>query len=214
MPRSAAADTGTQPGRVEATEETRRRLVEAAIDVFARRGFDRANVSEIARAAGFTTGAIYANFQGKTQLLAEAVAAYAPAELEALFEPLLGRTLTPGVAVKLIEILMTGPSVRQAESLVLDGLAVAARDREVAAVLRRGVRERATAIENLVDAAGAEEMLPPDVTADTLRYFVLALVFGAMAMKALDYQPPPAADVAAFAERLVAAFVREDAAED
>lgn len=209
MTKSAATEPGTQPGRVEA-EDTRRRLIEAAIEVFAERGFDRANVSDIARAAGFTTGAIYANFQGKTELLAEAVAAYAPVEIEALFHPVLGQKLTGAVAAKLLEILMTGPSVRQAEALVLDGLAVAARDREAAGVLRRGVRERATAVEDLVDAAAAERLLAPEVTVETLRYFVLALVFGAMAMKALDYRPPPAADVAAFAERLVGAFVRDE----
>jgi AcrR family transcriptional regulator len=44
---------------------TRRRLLDAAEVVFARRGFHGASVDEIAREAGATTGALYSNFSGK-----------------------------------------------------------------------------------------------------------------------------------------------------
>lgn len=47
---------------------TRRRLIDAAEAVFARRGFHGASVEEIAREAGATTGALYANFAGKEDL--------------------------------------------------------------------------------------------------------------------------------------------------
>jgi AcrR family transcriptional regulator len=50
-------------------ELTRTALVEAAADVFARRGFHAASLDEIAEAAGFTRGAIYSNFGGKEDLL-------------------------------------------------------------------------------------------------------------------------------------------------
>lgn len=49
-------------------EETRRRLLEAAERVFARRGFHAASVEEIAENAGFSTGAVYSNFAGKEEL--------------------------------------------------------------------------------------------------------------------------------------------------
>src|SRR3954447_17665560 len=49
--------------------ETRRKLIEAAMDVFADRGFHRASVDDVARAAGFSIGALYANFGGKEDLL-------------------------------------------------------------------------------------------------------------------------------------------------
>lgn len=47
---------------------TRRRLLDSAEVVFARRGFHGASVEEIAREAGATTGALYSNFSGKEDL--------------------------------------------------------------------------------------------------------------------------------------------------
>jgi AcrR family transcriptional regulator len=76
------------PGlREEQKAVTRRRLLDGAQTVFARRGFHRASVDEIAREAGATTGALYANFAGKEDLflalldetLADDVRAYSEA---------------------------------------------------------------------------------------------------------------------------------------
>jgi AcrR family transcriptional regulator len=50
-------------------ELTRNALVDAAAEVFARRGFQAASLDEIAEAAGFTRGAIYSNFGGKDDLM-------------------------------------------------------------------------------------------------------------------------------------------------
>src|SRR5439155_14491388 len=50
-------------------EMTRTALIEAAADVFTRRGFHAASLEEIAEAAGFTRGAIYSNFGGKEEIL-------------------------------------------------------------------------------------------------------------------------------------------------
>jgi AcrR family transcriptional regulator len=49
-------------------ELTRTTLIEAAADVFARRGFHAASLEEIAETAGFTRGAIYKNFENKEEL--------------------------------------------------------------------------------------------------------------------------------------------------
>ena len=54
--------------RKEAQEQTRERVVAAAAKVFARRGYHRATVDEIASEAGFTIGALYSNFAGKEEL--------------------------------------------------------------------------------------------------------------------------------------------------
>ena len=47
------------------TEATRRKLLKAALRIFARDGFEAARIEEIARAAGHTRGAFYANFKSK-----------------------------------------------------------------------------------------------------------------------------------------------------
>jgi AcrR family transcriptional regulator len=51
--------------REETRLETRTKLVDAAAEVFAERGFYGASVEEIAERAGYTRGAFYSNFSGK-----------------------------------------------------------------------------------------------------------------------------------------------------
>jgi AcrR family transcriptional regulator len=48
--------------------ETRRRLLDAAKDIFVRDGYERAQLDEIAAAAGRTKGAIYGHFKDKEDL--------------------------------------------------------------------------------------------------------------------------------------------------
>jgi AcrR family transcriptional regulator len=54
--------------RHQKQEQTRQRLLDAATTVFARRGYQRATLEDIAREAGFTIGAVYSNFAGKEEL--------------------------------------------------------------------------------------------------------------------------------------------------
>ena len=54
--------------RAEKKAETRASLLHAAEDVFGRRGFQAASVDEVAEAAGFTKGAVYAHFESKEDL--------------------------------------------------------------------------------------------------------------------------------------------------
>lgn len=55
--------------RQEKKIQTRERLLDAAAEVFARRGVEAASLDEVAAAAGFTKGAVYSNFASKTELL-------------------------------------------------------------------------------------------------------------------------------------------------
>jgi AcrR family transcriptional regulator len=55
--------------RREKKVQTRERLLDAAAQVFAERGFETASLDEVAAAAGYTKGAVYSNFASKTELL-------------------------------------------------------------------------------------------------------------------------------------------------
>ena len=57
--------------RKQRQEHTRSRLLESAGRVFARRGLAHASVDEVAADAGFTKGAVYANFGSKDELFLE-----------------------------------------------------------------------------------------------------------------------------------------------
>lgn len=57
------------PERSYAPEETRRLLVEAALDLFAEKGFSRASMQEVVQRAGVTKGAFYHHFATKDDVL-------------------------------------------------------------------------------------------------------------------------------------------------
>jgi AcrR family transcriptional regulator len=63
-----AEATGPSLGVSPRRQATRDRLVQAAIKVVARDGFHAASVNAIAQSAGFSIGALYANFKGKDEL--------------------------------------------------------------------------------------------------------------------------------------------------
>jgi AcrR family transcriptional regulator len=60
--------------RAQTKARTRARLLEAAARVFADKGFGRGSVEEIAESAGYSTGALYANFGSKDELFIELLA--------------------------------------------------------------------------------------------------------------------------------------------
>ena len=72
-----------------ADSTTRERLLDAAAEVFCERGYEGTTVAEVARRAGLTTGAIYANFKDKAELLLQTIergSAKAVVDLEAARE--------------------------------------------------------------------------------------------------------------------------------
>lgn len=56
--------------KLEVMSERREHLVDAAMRCFARNGYNRTSMRDIAKDAGVTTGAIYAHFSGKEALIA------------------------------------------------------------------------------------------------------------------------------------------------
>ena len=59
--------------RRSGTDQTTRRLLDAAADEFVERGYDAARVSSIARRAGLTSGAVYARWPAKTEVMTAAL---------------------------------------------------------------------------------------------------------------------------------------------
>jgi AcrR family transcriptional regulator len=71
-PRRSGAEGSTDPGRrmsrAQRKEMTRELLLDAAIEVFADKGYHGASLDDVAEAAGFTKGAVYSNFTRKSDL--------------------------------------------------------------------------------------------------------------------------------------------------
>jgi AcrR family transcriptional regulator len=70
--------------RKERQAHTRERLMRSAASVAARRGLERASLDEVAEHAGFTKGAVYANFESKEDLFLAMVDAHFRARLDEL----------------------------------------------------------------------------------------------------------------------------------
>lgn len=69
--RRVAGKTGL--GKKEQSEQTRARILDAAITLFAKRGFASTSTHELARAIGMTPGALYWHFADKEALLVAAL---------------------------------------------------------------------------------------------------------------------------------------------
>lgn len=55
------------------TEERRQQIVEGLLRVMAERGYERASIAEIAKAAGLSPGLVHYHFEGKQEILLTAV---------------------------------------------------------------------------------------------------------------------------------------------
>lgn len=83
----------TPPRRRLSAAERRKELLDAAVDVFARDGYHRASLEDIAGAAGVSKALIYEHFSSKRELHDELVLAYAGE----IFECLQASAGTPGL---------------------------------------------------------------------------------------------------------------------
>ncbi len=201
--------------RDERKAETRAALLDAAGRVFARRGFHAAGVDEVAAEAGFSTGALYSNFEGKEDLflalLQREIERQAAGVARAVGQR---RTLDErarGGAEYWIEFLDREP---QLVLLFMEFWAYAVRNPEVrerfaaryaevraslARIIEAGARELgvelarppehlATAIDALADGFALQKLADPDSVPDELFADALAMLLEGAQRK------PPASD--------------------
>src|SRR5262245_51664993 len=113
MPRVAAKD------RPAFLEERRTAILDAALRVWAKRGFDGTSVDEVAAEAGLRKGTLYLYFPSKRAVLEEALRRYSlrPAVEEAM-DRLRGRPL-PDVVRALVAVTWRGLEARRELAIVL-----------------------------------------------------------------------------------------------
>jgi AcrR family transcriptional regulator len=154
---------------------TRERLLRAAADVFAGRGYGGTRVSDIAEAAGLSNGAMYAYFGSKVELLVDALRAHG------------GRLLADLVAAHpdrpIADLLLqSGRSLRgrreQDDQLFTEALLAARRDADVVGPVRDYVRERADWLAGLVREAQTRGELDPALPPRAVAHFCLSLAAG------------------------------------
>jgi AcrR family transcriptional regulator len=194
---------------IESTvDQTRARLIDAAAEVFAEKGYDRAGVQEISRRAGLTTGAIYGRFSGKAELLQAAIESRTTDELDELF----ASHQFDGHATDVLKVVgshLVTHSVAGAHeegALLLEAFTAARRDTEVRESIVQVLQERAASLAELVEAAKADGSVDPDLDSDSIVTFCHAVGLGFLLFDAIQFPLPTEQPWEQLITRLVAAL--------
>jgi TetR/AcrR family transcriptional regulator, repressor for uid operon len=190
-------------------DATRQRLVAAAAEVFAERGYDGAGVQEIARRAGLTTGAIYSRYSGKAELLRDAIAENSTDELDELFN----QHRFEGHVSDVIRVAGSHLVERTAQhatepgaALLLEAFVAARRDPEIRTVVKAMLEDRAGRLAEIIEAAKADGSVDPAVDTDAAVRFCHAVGLGFLVYEALELDLPRSEPWEALITRLVVAL--------
>ena len=167
------------------------RLLQAAAEVFAEKGYERAGVAEIARRAGVTTGAIYNRFGGKAELLLEAVDHHVPRSLDNVLNGAsesAGRLPATKVLSTLGDHLLD--DLDGGHGLFLEAMVAARRDPELAARLRERVADEGRRLGKLVDEGTSDGLLDPDLDQQAVVRLAHAIGFGMLLTRSMGLDLP------------------------
>jgi AcrR family transcriptional regulator len=194
----AATSKATRPKRLTRKErqaETRSRLLDAAEQVFLRRGLQGSSVEEITAEAGFTRGAFYSNFKSKNELFVELLQdrvyrQYAAMAVDAQNQPGSPRERLRWGIERLKEPYERDDG-RWLFRLWIECLTLATRDeefRKLAATFWSGNRELLTAqTSEVFKEVGREPPLPPEQIATAM----IALDIGLVVQHVVDPEAVP-----------------------
>ncbi|HZT66845.1 MAG TPA: TetR family transcriptional regulator [Acidimicrobiales bacterium] len=167
-------------------EETREQLLSAAAATFAERGYEGARVSEIARAAGLTTGAIYAHYETKADLLLEALRSHGGAAAAQL--------LSEGSGGSVLDLLARAGSALprrggQKATLLLEAVTAGRRDPRVGKVLTATLARREELLAGLLRQAQERGEVDRGLSPEALSRLITLIAVGALVAGALQLDP-------------------------
>ena len=177
---------GKRLTRAQAKGRTRERLLDAAAQTFARKGYAGATVEEIAEAAGYTIGALYAHFGGKQELFLELMSSRTSRRRTAVAE-ILGAEDGRDPVDALAEFLeRTGSPDPDVMALWAEFWLYAVRNPDAMGALIAQRREQVDALVDLVSAAMERRGAPPGVSARAVATVALAMFQGLMRQRRID----------------------------
>ena len=174
---------------VPGVDPIRAQLVAAAAEVFAEKGYDGAGVAEIARRAGYTTGAIYGRFSGKAELLLAAIGDRSETELDVLFNEHRFEGKVTDILTTVGAHLVTQKLERDG-ALLLEAFVAARRDPEVRRLMQSTLDLRGDRLSDLVAEAQATGAIDPALDAEAVVRFCHAVAFGFLLFRAVDLDLP------------------------
>ena len=177
---------GKRLTRAEAKARTRERLLDAAARTFARKGYAGATVEEIAEAAGYTIGALYAHFGGKQEIFLELMSSRANSrrtEVAEIFRADDGRDPVDALAEFLER---TGSPDPDLMALRAEFWLYAVRNPDAMGALAAQRREQVDALADLVSVAMQRRGAPPGVSARAVATVALAMFQGLIRQHRID----------------------------
>jgi AcrR family transcriptional regulator len=190
-------------GVPEHGDETRERLLDAAAEVFAERGYERAGVAEIARRAGLTTGAIYSRYAGKAELLLDAIDLRTHDEIRRLLGGSPGGDRTGTAVLAALGAHLVDPAPDPGQDLLFEAFVAARRDPQVASMLRRRIEDQDARLAKLVEAAKADGTIDPELATDAVVQFSHAVGLGFLLYRSIERALPSQSDWSAVITRVV-----------
>ena len=162
----------------------REQLLDAAVRVFSRKGFEGTRIMDIVREAGLSTGAVYGRFASKEDLLREAVIsrtriAFGTADR--------GRRVADLIADRATS---THGALTDDEAVRLEAYVTARREPDVATALAEAQQQWRAALQPVVDAALADGSVRADVDPDAVLFFVSTLRMGLLVQRAAGFPAP------------------------
>ncbi|MDG1877510.1 MAG: helix-turn-helix domain containing protein [Acidimicrobiales bacterium] len=184
------------------SDELTDRLLQAAIEVFTDRGIEKAGVAAIARRAGVTTGAIYSRWEGKQELLLDA--------LDVVLVQQVADLLAAGPqasAADVLESLGAHLLDREAASdaLLLEAMVTARRDPDFRELFNARVRDEEGHLALLIDNGKEAGIVDPALSTAAIVTLCQAISFGFVVMGAIDKSTAPADEWNAVIHRLISA---------
>jgi AcrR family transcriptional regulator len=202
----------TQAATTPDTASTRDRILAAAAEVFAERGYEGAAVSDIARRAGFTTGAIYGRFRDKAEVLLEVVRGVLEDQQEAAV--LAAQAGDGDMSSRFAELVgeFVDTNREASRALVLEAHVAARRDDTVGELLRSFQKERLDGLSALVADAQSRGEVAAELDPATVATLFLAIPLGIVLLDAAGIDLP-GADTWAEVARQTAAALKPDTKE-
>ena len=181
-------------------DELTERLLQAAAEVFAENGYEKAGVAEIARRAGVTTGAIYSRYSGKAELLIDAVDRHLLTQLNTLHSNASAIDVLSPLGDHLLDDLSDGTG------LFLEAVVAAKRDPELAERLRHVLQSEENKLAQLIKEASPQQ----DIDQLALMRLAHAIGFGMTLTRTIGLDLPSRDDWTTVINLVIEAFINNE----
>jgi len=182
-------------------EATRQRILDTATALFTAEGYAPVSIREIATQSGVSSGAIYATFRGKADLLAEAVSTSIANDLEDIDNEVLAAPLPHIIGQQYARL--ADPGRRRLRLLLLQAAAAARTDPEVRERLGDLLRDRLGMWTAAHEEWQAAEDVDPKLDMRALAILLVAADLGLAVLSELGVGTPSGTQAAPLIERLI-----------